>query len=185
LLTRSIGQRGPKAARYIRHTPGGAQAAGCIYLSTMCADALRLVNPGLVLAVTRTGEGLHSSRRTRADAVHVRSLYFLEEIRVWAGRDCSPRTQRRCRMVDGRMLDATDWRGPDPSPIRPSSDFVAEAVQSRHAPTTPCRRHVTLGAFAVTANLLGQACRRPEGDFGRSPSGVCLWVKIKKLRKLV
>jgi hypothetical protein len=26
---------------------------------------------------------------------------FLEKIRKWAGRDCSPRSQRRCLMVDG------------------------------------------------------------------------------------
>jgi hypothetical protein len=48
LLTRSIGQRGPEAARYIRHTPGGAQAAGCIYLLKMCPDGLGFVNPGLL-----------------------------------------------------------------------------------------------------------------------------------------
>src|SRR5215467_14901509 len=38
--------KGPEADRYIHPTPGGAQAAGCIYPAENVRARLRVVNPG-------------------------------------------------------------------------------------------------------------------------------------------
>jgi len=48
LLTRSLGQREPEVARYIHRTPGGVQAAGCIYPLKICVAGLAFVNPELL-----------------------------------------------------------------------------------------------------------------------------------------
>ena len=49
LLTRSLGQRRPGAARYVRHTPMEAQAAGRIHPLKVCVTAAAVVNPGCAL----------------------------------------------------------------------------------------------------------------------------------------
>ena len=49
LLTRSLGQRRPGAARYVHRTPMEAQAAGRIHPLKVCVTAAAVVNPGCAL----------------------------------------------------------------------------------------------------------------------------------------
>jgi hypothetical protein len=46
-----------------------------------------------------------AAKPLRATSGHNSLLFFLEKIRRWAARDRAPRTQRRSRWSDGRMVD--------------------------------------------------------------------------------
>ena len=62
-----------------------------------------LIEPRASFTLTSRHSPRQSSRRTRANAVGIRSLSVFGKNREWAGRDCTPRTQRRGRTVDGTM----------------------------------------------------------------------------------
>jgi hypothetical protein len=73
-------------------------------LSGVCQTRpFALVEPRASFASPSRPSPRQSSRRTRANAVGIRSLSVSGKNREWAGRDCAPRTQRRGWTVDGTM----------------------------------------------------------------------------------